>query len=91
MDSWVRLPVTNQARLLRERLTADITDIRPFARVYKQVLPVSRSTRESFAAYVAIVRSVPGMSHHMLFQSVILSERFSTLLAYEALPSLVLQ
>lgn len=91
MDSWMRLPVANQARLLRERLTADITDIRPFARVDEQVLPVSRSTRESFAAYVAIVRPVPGVSHHMLFQSMILGERLPTLLAHEALPSLVLQ
>lgn len=91
MDAGVRLPVANQARLLRERLTADITDIRPFAGVDKQVLPVSRSTRESFAAYVAIVRPVPGMSHHMLLQSVILGERLSTLLAHEALPPLVLQ
>lgn len=87
----MRLPVTDQARFLCERFATDITDIRTFSRVYEQVLPIRCSTRESLAADVTIVRSVPGMSHHVLLQSMILRERFPALLAYETLSPLVLQ
>ena len=91
MNAGMRLSVADQARLLRERLAANITDIRSFARVDKQMLPVRGATCESLAAYVTVVRPVAGVGHHVLFQPMVLRERFPALLADEALPSLVLQ
>ena len=91
MNPGMRFPVADQARLLRERLAANITDIRSFARVDKQMLPVRGATCEGLAAYVTVVWSVTGMGHHVLFQPMVLRERFPAFLADETLPSLVLQ
>lgn len=91
MHAGMRLPVTDQSRLLRERLAANITDVRTFARVDEQVLPISCATRERLATDVAIVRPVPGVHHHVLLQPVILRERFAALLADEALAPFVLK
>lgn len=74
MDTGMRFPVANQAGLLRERFAANITDIWSFAGVYEQMLPVGCATCEGFTANVTIVRSVSGVSHHVLLQSVILGE-----------------
>lgn len=83
--------MTDQARLLRESLTTNITNVRSFSRVYQKVLPISCTTGEGFTADVAVVRPVTRVGHHVLFQSMILRKRFATFLANEALPSFVLQ
>lgn len=87
----MRLAVTDQSGLLREGLPADITNVRPHARVYQQVLPIGGSARERLAADVTVVRSVAGVRHHVLLQPVILREGLAALFADEALPALVLQ
>lgn len=91
MHTGMRFPVADQARLLRERFAAYITDVGTFPRVDEQVLPVGCATRESLPADVTVVGSVTGVRHHVLLEPMVLGERFPALLANEALAPLVLQ
>lgn len=91
MHTGMRFPVANQSRFLRERFSADITDVRSFARVNEQVLSVCCSPGESLSADVTIVRPIARVRHHVLLQSVIFRKRLAALLANETLPSFVLQ
>lgn len=57
----------------------------------QQMLSIGSPTRKSFAADMTVERSIAGVGHHMLLQSVILRERLAALLAHKALSALVLQ
>ena len=65
MRSRVRFPMTDQSRLLRERLAADVANVRPHASVNQQVLLQRCSTRERLVAYGAGVRFVTGVNPHV--------------------------
>lgn len=90
MRARMRLPVTDQTRLLREGLAADIAHVRPDTGVDEQVLLERGPAREGLAADGAAVRLVTGVNSHMHLQSAIPRERLAALLAHHVLLALVL-
>lgn len=90
MGTRMRLPVTDQTRLLSESFAADIAHVRPDARVDEQVLLEGRSAGEGLLADGAAVRFVPGMDPHVHLQPAVPRERLAALLAHHILPTLVL-
>lgn len=90
MRARMRLPVTDQSRLLGERLAANVAHVRPDPSMNQQVLFQRCSTRERFVAYSAGVRFVASVDPHVDFQPTVPRERFPALLANHVLPLLVL-
>lgn len=91
---WVRtrmrLPVTDQTRLLSEGFAADIAHVWSDASMDQQMLLESCSAGKGFLADGTAVWFVSGVDSHVHLQSAVPRERLAALLAYYVLPTLVL-
>lgn len=86
----MRLPVADEARLLRESLAANVAHVRPDAGVDEQMLLERSPTRERLVADGAVVWFVAGVNPHVHLQPTVPREGLAALLAHYILAPLVL-